>query len=275
MSKIELDLIDLIENFEDGDVVTLASIREEIIALTNNLSHDKKIFELIDDLPHFIEHLASASKNQKQIMDKLLDIIKIITEYIDSEDKEKNKLLKNLKKAISKFKNEFNYENTTKVEKDKEEAKTTTSQTHEEVSEGSYTLEDFSHLVEDPKLLMQFYHEAVEHLDSSQFILLELEYDSTNSEFLNTIFRDFHTIKGSSSLLGIKNIEDVSHVIEELFVKIRDGKMTLTKELVDVIFYGIHLIKNILDVMHALEFEVEAIKKSFIKIKTSDWSSPI
>jgi ribosomal protein L29 len=98
MSKIELDLIDLIENFEDGDVVTLASIREEIIALTNNLSHDKKIFELIDDLPHFIEHLASASKNQKQIMDKLLDIIKIITEYIDSEDKEKNKLLKNLKK---------------------------------------------------------------------------------------------------------------------------------------------------------------------------------
>jgi len=275
MSKIELDLIDLIENFEDGDVVTLASTREEIIALTNNLSHDKKIFELIDDLPHFIEHLASASKNQKQIMDKLLDIIKIITEYIDSEDKEKNKLLKNLKKAISKFKNEFNYENTTKVEKDKEEAKTTTSQTHEEVSEGSYTLEDFSHLVEDPKLLMQFYHEAVEHLDSSQFILLELEYDSTNSEFLNTIFRDFHTIKGSSSFLGIKNIEDVSHVIEELFVKIRDGKMTLTKELVDVIFYGIHLIKNILDVMHALEFEVEAIKKSFIKIKTSDWSSPI
>ena len=137
-----------------------------------------------------------------------------------------------------------------------------------EVPEASLGYDEsfFSGIVDDEKLLAQFYQEAKDHLEEAQSILVELEYDSSNKELINTIFRNFHTIKGSSAFLGLRNIEELSHSIEDLLALVRDGKIFLSKDLIDVIFLGMELLKNILDGMQVNEFKPAAMKKSFLII---------
>lgn len=124
----------------------------------------------------------------------------------------------------------------------------------------------FNNIVEDSKLLNQFYDEAIEHLNQAQFNLVELEYDSSNKELINNVFRNFHTIKGSCAFLGLKNIEEVSHSIEDIFDLVRKDKLFLSKELLDTIFFGIELIRSILDAMNTENFVKESLKKVFVLI---------
>ncbi len=42
--------------------------------------------------------------------------------------------------------------------------------------------------------------------------------------------------------------------------------MLLTRELVDVIFYGMELLRNILDIMQSYDYNAGEIKKSFITL---------
>jgi len=127
----------------------------------------------------------------------------------------------------------------------------------------TYPEDYFSGIIEDTKLLEQFYTEAQEHLEEAQATLVELEYDNTNKELLNTIFRNFHTIKGSSAFLGLKNIEETAHAVEDLLAIVRDGKLLLNKDLIDLIFYGMELLKNLLDTMQANEYQKTAMEGSF------------
>ena len=126
-----------------------------------------------------------------------------------------------------------------------------------------YSEDYFSSLVDDNKLLSQFFEEAHEHLDQAQFSLLELEYDSTNLVLINDIFRDFHTIKGSASFLGLKNIEELCHHIEEILDLVRKNRLSLSKELLDIVFFGIELIRTILDIMQVANFNKQEMVKSF------------
>ncbi len=126
-------------------------------------------------------------------------------------------------------------------------------------------------LVEDATLLSQFVNEATEQLDNAQFNLVDLEYDPTNKSSLDTIFRCFHTIKGSSAFLGLKPIELVSHSMEDLFSLIRDGKISVNKTLIDFIFMGINLLHNFIDIMKFSNFDNKILKEDLLKVKIDDY----
>ena len=55
----------------------------------------------------------------------------------------------------------------------------------------------------DPELLPDYVAEAGEHLDEMEANLIKLESDPGNREIIDDIFRDVHTIKGSSAYLGL------------------------------------------------------------------------
>ncbi|MEJ5361827.1 MAG: chemotaxis protein CheA [Spirochaetota bacterium] len=253
----------LISNFEQGDALALAEIKEECQDIVNHYNNDV-LYEVIHTLPDIVQSCAHIPLIQVQCIQVLEKIVDAIDKYSVTSEKEKKKLLKQIKSNMAKLQKLVEEQKNSEINaQDREEGKDTI-QKGEKAS--FYSIEDFLHLVDDQKLLQQFYHEATEHLDSAQFVLLELEHDSTNSELINTVFRDFHTIKGSSSFLGIKNVEDISHAIEDIFAAIRDGKMLLTRELVDVIFYGMELLRSILDIMQSYEYNAGEIKKSFITL---------
>lgn len=81
-----------------------------------------------------------------------------------------------------------------------------------------------------------FIEETVEILDSLDKELIKLENEPDNMELLNSIFRAVHTLKGSSAFLNFLTIKDLAHVVESVFDKLRNKKLTLTSNIMDVIF---------------------------------------
>lgn len=76
---------------------------------------------------------------------------------------------------------------------------------------------------------------ALESQDTLQQIedsLLQLETSPDDSESIKLLFRAFHTIKGSAGVVGLDEISEFTHVIENLLDKVRNGKMGVTPDFI-------------------------------------------
>lgn len=84
-------------------------------------------------------------------------------------------------------------------------------------------------------LLQDFLTEAGDLLSDVDNKLVELEKTPKDKTLLNTIFRGFHTIKGGAGFLNAAPLVALCHRTENLFDKLRNDKMVLTPEIMDVI----------------------------------------
>ena len=76
----------------------------------------------------------------------------------------------------------------------------------------------------DP-MLDVFIFETQQLLESLEETLLQSEKEKRlNEEHINEIFRIMHTIKGSSAMMSFDNLAKLSHALEDMFDKIREGK---------------------------------------------------
>jgi two-component system chemotaxis sensor kinase CheA len=80
----------------------------------------------------------------------------------------------------------------------------------------------------DPEILSEFITETLDHLQISETSLLKLETDPDDKENLNTVFRAFHSTKGTSSFLGLNRIKELAHHGEMLLDRARKGEIQLT-----------------------------------------------
>ena len=94
-------------------------------------------------------------------------------------------------------------------------------------------MNDFAGMEE---LLSDFLTEAGEMLSDVDSKLMDLEKRPDDSKLLNEIFRGFHTIKGGAGFLNASELVTVCHLTENLFDKLRNRELTLSAELMDVIF---------------------------------------
>ena len=84
-------------------------------------------------------------------------------------------------------------------------------------------------------LLQDFLVEATDLLSGVDNKLVDLEKNPQDHGLLNEIFRGFHTIKGGAGFLNAAELVTLCHLTENLFDKLRNGEMTVTGELMDVI----------------------------------------
>ncbi|MEW6293685.1 MAG: chemotaxis protein CheA [Pseudomonadota bacterium] len=84
-------------------------------------------------------------------------------------------------------------------------------------------------------LLQDFLVEATDLLSGVDNKLVDLEKNPQDLGLLNDIFRGFHTIKGGAGFLNAAELVTLCHLTENLFDKLRNGEMTVTGELMDVI----------------------------------------
>ena len=84
-------------------------------------------------------------------------------------------------------------------------------------------------------LLQDFLVEATDLLSGVDNKLVDLEQNPQDHGLLNEIFRGFHTIKGGAGFLNAAELVTLCHLTENLFDKLRNGEMTVTGELMDVI----------------------------------------
>jgi len=97
-----------------------------------------------------------------------------------------------------------------------------------------------------------FLEEVEEHIENLEENLVQLEREPDNQDLVQSIFRSFHTIKGSSSSMGFQRMMELSHLMENLLDGVRSKSIAVTPSLVDVLLRGVDLLKNMKDTV-ALE----------------------
>ncbi|QTA83949.1 Histidine kinase, Hpt domain-containing [Desulfonema limicola] len=91
-----------------------------------------------------------------------------------------------------------------------------------------------------------FRQEASELIADIEENLLNIEKDPENKDFLDSLFRPMHTLKGSGAVSGFNDIADFTHNIETVLDRVRSGLIPVTRELIDLIFKSIDQIKIML-----------------------------
>lgn len=81
-----------------------------------------------------------------------------------------------------------------------------------------------------------FIDETKEHLQSLNDQVLIMEQDPENIDTVNEIFRAAHSLKGMAGTMGFKRMQRLTHDLENVFSEIRNGKMSVTPDIVDIVF---------------------------------------
>ncbi len=81
-----------------------------------------------------------------------------------------------------------------------------------------------------------FIDESKEHLQHMNTILLDLENNTEDLNLLNEIFRIAHTIKGMAGTMGFTQVANVTHEMENVLHKVRNGEIPVTTAIVDILF---------------------------------------
>lgn len=99
---------------------------------------------------------------------------------------------------------------------------------------------DISHLKQ------KFIDEANDLLSGLDNDLLALEQNPESKLHIDQVFRTLHTIKGSSGMFGLTNITEITHEIETLYDLVRNQKLQVSKQLIDLTFSTADHIRNLL-----------------------------
>ncbi len=97
--------------------------------------------------------------------------------------------------------------------------------------------------------LEMFIDESKEHLQACNEHLLELEKNPQDLAIVNEVFRSAHTLKGMSATMGYEDIADLTHMMENVLDAIRNSKIRVTTEILDVVFRAVdYLEEMVLDI---------------------------
>ncbi len=98
-----------------------------------------------------------------------------------------------------------------------------------------------------------FLEEADEQLQELNQNLIELEKNPENGEIINNIFRAAHSLKSSAGFVGLNDLSDLAHKMENLLQGIRDKTLQVTPDIVNVIFKCFDQITAVIDSVAAGE----------------------
>ena len=121
--------------------------------------------------------------------------------------------------------------------------------------------------------LSMFLEESSDNLQLLNESLLILENNSEDMEILNQIFRVAHTIKGMAATMGYTKMAELTHKMEDVLSKFREGQLKVTHEVVTILF-------NCLDVLESMvsdisdggdaDLEVDDIVTQLVNIADGD-----
>lgn len=92
-----------------------------------------------------------------------------------------------------------------------------------------------------------FIDETKEHLQNLNEQLLIIEKEPDNTDTINEIFRAAHSLKGMAGTMGYKRMQKLTHQMENVFSEIRNGKMKVDANLVDILFQCLDALEEYLD----------------------------
>ncbi|MGB0714953.1 MAG: Hpt domain-containing protein [Phycisphaerae bacterium] len=126
-----------------------------------------------------------------------------------------------------------------------------------------------SEVFQDPELASLFIETVSESLEELNQGLLGLENAPDDNELLNQIFRSAHNIKGASGAAGLSGMNRVTHNMETVFDKLRNGRTSLEDSLMGALFEAVDRLRGVIDMIR--EGQVEDIGDHEMKAQFDPW----
>ncbi|NMC20680.1 MAG: hypothetical protein GYA33_09705, partial [Thermogutta sp.] len=107
-------------------------------------------------------------------------------------------------------------------------------------------------------LLGDFLDESGQHLDRLNENLLLLDealrergeqVQTCDIEVLNEMFRAAHSLKGLSAMLGLADINQLTHKVENVFDAARNGQLTMDRGVIDLMFRAVDRLSAMVDAL--------------------------
>jgi two-component system chemotaxis sensor kinase CheA len=96
------------------------------------------------------------------------------------------------------------------------------------------------------EFIQEFLVEGGELLDALDRDFVEFEKDPHSKELVARIFRTIHTLKGTGGTVGLKKLESINHIGENILSRLRDGKLSLNSEITSALLSMIDLSRQLL-----------------------------
>ena len=126
-------------------------------------------------------------------------------------------------------------------------------------------------MLKNEEFLKDFIEESTEHIQRIEEGLLGIEAGDTDGDTLNEVFRAVHSIKGTAGFFGLKNISELSHSMENLLSRMRDGRIKADANVVDALLAGNDTLRSMVNnVQGSRQVDISSIKGQIERILKED-----
>jgi two-component system, chemotaxis family, sensor kinase CheA len=103
--------------------------------------------------------------------------------------------------------------------------------------------------IQDDETLQMYLEESRDHLSDIENDLLAIEEDGAdiNEDLVNKVYRAAHSIKGGAGFMGLTNIKDLTHEMENILGKIRSRDMVPTPDIVNILLKAADALQDLMD----------------------------
>jgi two-component system chemotaxis sensor kinase CheA len=106
--------------------------------------------------------------------------------------------------------------------------------------------------MQDNGYLDMFFDEAKEYIETLNNGILTLENNPEDKETIDAVFRAAHSLKGMAATMSFENLTELTHKMENMLDRVRDGRLEVTTEFIDLLLQG----------LDNIQFLVEKIRES-------------
>lgn len=100
--------------------------------------------------------------------------------------------------------------------------------------------------IEDVELRNIYKTASEEHVQNLEYGLLHLEKYPSDTARLEELLREAHTLKGDSRMLGVNDVETLTHQIEDTLVAVKHGETALSSQTCDRLYQGVDAIRKLI-----------------------------
>jgi len=99
--------------------------------------------------------------------------------------------------------------------------------------------------IEDEELRNLYKEASVDHIQKIEAGLLHLEKNPQDGAKLEQLLRETHSLKGDSRMLGVKDVETLTHQMEDILGAVKRGEQVLTPPVMNCLYQGLDAIRKI------------------------------
>ncbi|MDJ0508455.1 MAG: hybrid sensor histidine kinase/response regulator [Crocosphaera sp.] len=86
-----------------------------------------------------------------------------------------------------------------------------------------------------------------ERLQKLEDAIIHLEKQPDDQSRLDEFLREAHTLKGDSRMLGVQEVETLTHQLEDCLVAVKEGKRVITPDLCDRLYAGLDAVRELVE----------------------------